>query len=1169
MHFVEEYFQNIREVRVSGNATVETSYYPALEKLLTEVGHTLKPKIKPVLQLKDYGAGLPDGGLFSQDQLKKPKSGSKPDFATQLPSRGAVEIKSPGADLDKVQCSEQVAKYLQKYGQVLLTNLREFRIIRQKGGTIDCLERITLASSESAFWSKVDHPKKSAVDHGVALAEFLQRAMLYPVPVTSPESLARFLASYARDALAAIQAPSKVKPLAELRKALEDALGLKFEGEKGEHFFRSTLVQTLFYGLFSAWVLWCREPGRKPSERFNWKEAVWSLQVPMIQALYARLAHPGELEPLGLVHLLDLTGETLNRVERPAFFKSFDEGTAVQYFYEPFLQAFDPELRKDLGVWYTPREIVRYMVERVDQVLRSELGIASGLADPNVYVLDPACGTGAYLVEVLDRIHRTLLEQSGGDALTPGEVKRAATSRVFGFEILPAPFVISHLQLGLQLQRMGAPLAEKNDGKERERAQVFLTNALTGWEPPDEAKKQIELIAEFKREREAADEIKRDKPILVILGNPPYNAFAGVSPAEEDGLVLPYKEGLVKEWGIKKFNLDDLYVRFFRIAERRIAERPQPGKGVVCFISNMSWVAEPSFVVLRKHLLSSFNKIWIDNLHGNRKITEYAPDGRTSETIFAISGLSAGIQQGVATTLWVRTGQPGDAEVLFRDDINEAKAEERRAHLLATLESAATETGYAAANPTPSNRFSFRPSDVSDEYLSWPRIVDLCAEPPSNGLMEKRGGALVDIDKAALTERMRLYLDRDVKWEEFVAKYDGPLAKPAARFDAASARKKIQKKEAFNQSRLVRYALRPFDTRWCYYTGIRPVWNEPRPRLWEQVFEGNSFILTRAASSAQPEGFPISFTRLLSDDHYLTPDAAAVPMSLAPDKVAEDGHLGWIGMPELLDQAAAPNLSAPAAQYAAGIAAAAPNDSIYMHVLAVGYSPLYLAEHADGIAKDWPRIPLPDSSDLLAASAQLGRQVADLLDTEAALEGVTEGMVRQEFKSVAVLGRLGGAALKPEDLELRAGWGHPGKEGVTMPGKGKVSLRDYTPVERAVILAGAKRLGLTEEQALGCLGEQTCNIWLNDDVIWHNVPQRVWEFTIGGYQVMKKWLSYRELKMLGRALTEDEAREVRNMARRLAALCLLQPALDDNYRRVKANCFPWPQLAQKQVHWVS
>lgn len=491
-------------------------------------------------------------------------------------------------------------------------------------------------------------------------------------------------------------------------------------------------------------------------------------------------------------------------------------------------------------------------------------------------MLDPACGTGAYLVEVLDRIYRTICEQRGKDALTPQAIKRAALDRVFGFEILPAPFVISHLQLGLLLQRYGAPLTTR--GGERERVKVFLTNSLTGWEPPDAAKTKLPF-PEFEQEREEADHVKRERKILVVLGNPPYDGFAGVSPAEEQGLVEPYKEGLADVWGIKKYNLDDLYIRFFRLAERRIAE--QTKRGVVCFISNMSWVAEPSFVVLRKHLFESFQKVWIENLHGNRKISEYAPDGRTSETIFAVSGFSPGIRQPVATTLWVKSGEAPNRGVYFRDDLNAARAAERRADLLRTLEDPEYQSRYATALPTLENRYSFRPANISSEYRAWPRIVDLCAEPPSNGLMEKRGGALIDIDRTALEMRMRAYLNPDLDWEGYRL-VSAALTTSYTGFRPRAVRMKaLEKKERFLEQRIVRYALRPFDTRWCCYTSASSVWNRSRPTLWSQLFPSNSFLLTRFRSTAIPEGFPLSYTRLLSDDHYMTPDAVAVPFELS------------------------------------------------------------------------------------------------------------------------------------------------------------------------------------------------------------------------------------------------------------------------------------------------
>jgi predicted helicase len=355
-------------------------------------------------------------------------------------------------------------------------------------------------------------------------------------------------------------------------------LAVEFGDEKGEHFFRSTLVQTLFYGVFSAWVLWTRDhPPTDRRARFDWRTAGYYLSVPVLAELFHQASNPASLASLELPEVLDWTGTVLNRVDRAAFFTAFEEHQAVQYFYEPFLEEYDPDLRKQLGVWYTPSEVVRYIVARVDRVLREEIGIPDGLAAPNVYVLDPCCGTGSFLIEVLNRIAETLREK-GGDALTAQEVKRAAMERVFGFEILPAPFVVTHLQIGLLLQSLGAPISDIK----KERAGVYLTNALTGWEPPNGPKQHIFAFPQLEAERDAADAVKRTKPILVILSNPPYNAFAGVSPAEEMGLVEPYKRGLVTDWKIRKFNLDELYVRFFRIAERRITEG-KPGAGIIAF----------------------------------------------------------------------------------------------------------------------------------------------------------------------------------------------------------------------------------------------------------------------------------------------------------------------------------------------------------------------------------------------------------------------------------------------------------------------------------------------------------------------------------------------------------------------------------------------------------
>ena len=755
-------------------------------------------------------------------------------------------------------------------------------------------------------------------------------------------------------------------------------------------------------------------------------------------------------------------------------------------------------------------------------------------------------------MEVLDRIHRTLMDERGKDKLTPYRLKQAAKERVFGFEVLPAPYVIAHLQLGMFLQRAEAALTENQEGK-RERAGVYLTNSLTGWEPPDTQKKKLPL-KEFEEEREEADAVKQDKPILVVLGNPPYNGFAGVSPAEEDGLVEPYKVGLIKEWGIKKFNLDDLYVRFFRLAERRIAEKGY--RGVVCFISNMSWVREPSFVVLRQHLFQAFNKVWIENLHGNRKISEYAPDGRTSETIFAVAGFSPGIQQGVATTLWVKSGETAGATVLFRDDHAAAKAEDRRRELLESLRETSFDSNYRIALPTPENRYSFWPQDVGIVYRSWPKITDLCGQQPSNGLMEKRGGALIDIDRELLETRMRIYHDKKLDWDAYV-RVSSTLTGSWAGFNAQKLRSRAIDK-GFEGNQIVRYAVRPLDTRWCYFTSIPSIWNRSRPALWSQLFEGNSFLLTRMRCTASPEGFPIGFTKCLSDDHYITPDAVAIPFSLRPTAtITFDNHR------------TEGNLSELARRYltAIGLVDSPENaDLLWLHSLAIGYSPAYLEENADGIRNDWPRIPLAATSDHLRASAALGRQVARLLDTEAAVPRITAGAIRTELRSVATLWKAGDSPLVIEqDLRITSGWGHAGKDGVTMPGRGKIQVRQRTEEEQEELVEGLAELGITEAEALGRLGKHVVYLYLNDACAWINVPQNVWELYIGGYQVIKKWLSYREFSFIKRPISPAEADEVQAMARRLMALCLMQSELDVNYLRVKSGTWKSPssQVAEK------
>jgi len=1123
----ESYFRELRDIRSSGAAVKETSYYPALSNLLNEVGKGLKPRVRCIIHLANRGAGLPDGGLFTAEQFQK--SSDADPLSGQPPARGAIEVKPTKDDAWITADGEQVSRYWSKYRQVLVTNYRDFVLVGQDPeGRPAKLESFRLADSESEFWAAASHPRSLAEKVGAGFEEYLLRVMRHAALLAAPEDVAWFLASYARTARWRIQ-HVELPALATVRAALEEALGLKFEGEKGEHFFRSSLVQTLFYGVFSAWVLWAKQNPPTSKARFDWYTTARYLRVPMISKLFHLVADPQELEALELTEVLDWAGLVLNRVDRRSFFDKFQESHAVQYFYEPFLEAFDPQLRKELGVWYTPAEIVKYMVERVDAVLRQDLGLAQGLADKNVYVLDPCCGTGSYLVEVLDRIHRTLKER-GGDALTASDLKEAAQKRVFGFEILPAPFVVSHLQLGLLLQNLGAPLDEKR----HERVGVYLTNALTGWEPPKGPKQHL-IFPELEEERDAAEHVKREVPILVVLGNPPYNSFAGIARMEEERDLTEAYRTTKRAPAPQGQGLNDLYVRFFRMAERRIVEKT--GRGVVCLISNYSWLDGLSFTGMRERYLEAFDAIWIDCLNGDKyKTGKLTPEGEPDPSIFSSPSNPEGIQVGTAITLLCvgePPGLPREREALpyqkrgvrFRHLWGKAKRQQ-------LLETAVQDSGtlYQELEPSLDLGLPFMPAQLSPGYTAWPLLPDLF--PVSfPGIKTSRDDVVVDIDRERLVERMKQYFDPEIRHEE-MRRISPSAMTSTARFRAEAVRDQLCRR-GFLEQNVVRYCYRPFDVRWLYWEPETQLLDRKRSEYFPHVFATNSWIEAR---QRQPmERFDRGHFVCVLADNFGNGLSSFFPLCLKDEEAGRSP----LTKREPKDARIMPdgirlNISDSLVAYLADLSTVDDAPNVFYHALAILHAPAYRAENSGALRQDWPRVPLPDSKDLLVASAELGKQIAALLDTERDVEAIHESRLQK----IAAFTLPAGTRLdESKHFAVTAGWGHAGKGGVTMPGKGRLVERDYT------------------EEPL--LGGRTCDVYLNDVACWANVPLRVWEYTIGGYQIIKKWLSYREEKLLGRPLTKDEVRYVQEMARRIAAILLLEPELDSNYRDVKDHAFAW------------
>lgn len=1107
---LKNYLQRMSEIRRTGSAVKETSFYGTLENLLNEIGKTIKPKVRCVINLQNRGAGLPDGGFFTPNQFQR---NSNELVKGQMPERGAIEIKGTSDDVRQIAESEQVDKYLRAYRQVLVTNYRSFLLVRlDESGAKQFLESFSLAADEKDFWQKADNPNEFSEKEAERFIEFLKRVMLSRADLTKPEDVAWFLASYARDAKARVE-QAELDSLATIRKALEDALGIRFEGEKGENFFRSTLVQTLFYGIFSAWVLWHKR-NPKTKEKFRWKEAVWELRVPMISVLFGQIATPANVKHLNLEEVLDWTGNVLNRVVREEFFQKFAEDHAVQYFYEPFLQAFDPNLRKELGVWYTPEEIVKYMVERVDRTLREELDLPDGLADESVYILDPACGTGAYLVEVLRRINQTL-EEKGEDSIRGQKLKRAVMTRVFGFEILPAPFVVSHLQIGLLLESLGVGLSDDK----KERAGVYLTNSLTGW---DEHPKTKLPFPEFEEERDRADKVKRETPIIVILGNPPYNGLAGVAIEEERELSNAYRT-TKRAPAPQGQGLNDLYIRFFRMAERRIAEMSK--RGVVCYISNYSWLEGLSHTGMREKYLEVFNKIWIDNLHGDRIISEVAPDGKASNTIFAVQGNSVGIKVGTSISLMTVNGD-NNHQIFYRD-FDESNPQARRDALTASLDD--DTNNYQTLEPNVTLGYPFKPNQINEDYFIWKLLPELF--PVSfPGVQTGRDSVLISTNREDLVKQMETYFDATISHEEMNRIVPKVMTK-TARFDPQKIREYLVRR-GFKPENIVRYAYRPFDLRWLYWENETKLLDEKRAEYFSQVFTGNYFLFTTGRTRKLIIE-PALTVDGLSDLNFMDSGARGFPLYLAKSKET------------LFDaeKSIVPNLSELATDYLQKVSGKA--SDLFFHSLAILHSTEYRSEHASALRQNFPRIPLPQKREDLIASAELGRRVAGLLNTEKQVAGITAGKLTDALRAIGVAAHAEGLQFQDDDFRVTAGWGHAGAGGVTMPAKGKLNLREYSEKELAAI----------DEESRKYLGAKTLDVYLNNVAYWRNIPERVWSFTIGGYQVLKKWLSYREYELLGRALTLDEITEVTNMIRRISAILLLEPQLNENYRKIKANFY--------------
>lgn len=665
---VAQYLSDIQHNLSSGIAREQT-HRPALKDLI----ETLDSSIDAFNDPKHIEVGAPDFTIR--------RKGHATDFPV-----GWIETKDVDDDLDKTEKSDQLKRYFGLHN-LILTDYLEFRWY------VDGKLRLDARLASLSGSKRVRREPEGERELLVLLHEFLAYSL---ATLYTPQDLAQRMAKLAhliRDLLLrAIETESDSGRLHNQLEAFRETLIPDLKPDQ----FSDMYAQTIAYGLFAA-----RCQTLASSRDFSRAAAAELIPRtnPFLRRLFREIAF--ELDPRVQPFVDDLVA-LLRHAEIGKIMEDFGKRTAredpVVHFYEDFLQEYDPKVREMRGVYYTPEPVVSYIVRSVDHLLKTKFNKPLGLADKDVLILDPACGTGTFLYFVIRHIHDALVAK-GQKGQWNSYVSENLLKRVFGFEILMAPYAVAHLKLGLLLQELGYKFESE------ERLGIYLTNTL------EEAIKRSERIFAdwISEEANSASDIKREKPIMVVLGNPPYSNFGQLNKGKWIlSLLEDYKKGLRE----KKLNLDDDFIKFLRFGQWRI---DHTGHGILALITNNTYIDGITHRRLRESLLSSFNEVSILNLHGSVKKRERAPGGLKDENVFDI-------QQGVAIALFLKSENENASKLQHADLWGERSVKYR---YLAETDSSTTP--WELLDPIPPH-FFFTPKDLS-KAASIPRSFLL---PPAS-----------------------------------------------------------------------------------------------------------------------------------------------------------------------------------------------------------------------------------------------------------------------------------------------------------------------------------------------------------------------------------------------------------------------------------------------------
>ena len=864
------------------------------------------------------------------DHDARAKQGNKPDFVVlkgDIPIL-YIETKDIGISLDKIEKSEQMARYF-GYSNLILTDYLEFRFYRNGYGYG---EPIKIADYDLKERTVKSHPE----NYDLLAKTLIDFAQSHKEPIKSGAHLAKIMGGKAQRIRDNVQQflgvdSEQNKELMQVYEAIKKMLVHDLSLEA----FSDMYAQTLVYGLFVA-----RYYDDSP-DTFSRREAIELVPAsnPFLRHFFDHVA--GANFDKRLSYIVDELCEVFQHADTKKLVEEYmDDADPIIHFYEDFLKEYDPALRKRMGAYYTPLPVVNFIVRSVDQILRKDFGLAQGFADTSkltngkhkVQILDPAVGTGTFISATVDQIYKSFEDQNQ-KGRWPSYVHHDLLPRLHGFELMMAPYTIAHLKLSLTFKQKGFWIFNR-------RLSIYLTNSLEGGISQENLFTGLGFAESIAEEAKEAAVIKNETPIMVVIGNPPYSVSSSNKGEWIQEQIKVYKEGL----GERKINLDDDYIKFLRFAEHFIEKNKT---GVVAMITNNSFIDGITHRQMRKHLLETFDEIYILDLHGNSKKKEKAPDGGKDENVFDI-------QQGVSINIFVRKdenkkglGAVYHAEIFGKRD---KKFEFLNKSNIAIVEW--KKLNYSEPY------FFFVPKDVQaeGEYQKGFRIDELMIEYNS-GIQSKRDKICFAFDDAEL-KKIITDFEREAS-SAIRAKYSLPK-------DGRDWTIEWAKNDLLGGYKIEPVLYRPFDVRQTAYTGkSKGFLAYPREKTFKHFADRKNIGLITVRQQST-----FNFQHVLATKLMIESGAISL----------QTKEWGYIFPLYLYGESGdkAPNLKKEIVVGIENIVGNITPENIFDYIYAVLHSSTYREKYKEFLKIDFPRVPYPKDKKQFDWLVVLGRELREI-----------------------------------------------------------------------------------------------------------------------------------------------------------------------------------------------